>query len=225
MTWIRQRFEKATRGAPVYPLLALFLIFFVDEFDTAAFNTLAPDIKRAFHLTDARFGFIVILNLTIVLLVAVPVGYYGDRLPRRRLVLAGATAAGVFSFATGLAPAIGFLIAIRIGNGFGRLMNDSIHNSLLADYYPPESRAEVFGIHRNAVYLGSITGAALTGLLGTLFGWRVTFAALLVPLLAVVLYARRLEDPLRGGTDDQAAAEAAEHEEPVPIAEARRILN
>jgi branched-chain amino acid transport system ATP-binding protein len=225
MTWVRQRFEKATRGAPVYPLLALFLIFFVDEFDTAAFNTLAPDIKRAFHLTDARFGFIVILNLTIVLLVAVPVGYYGDRLPRRRLVLAGATAAGVFSFATGLAPAIGFLIAIRIGNGFGRLMNDSIHNSLLADYYPPESRAEVFGIHRNAVYLGSITGAALTGLLGTLFGWRVTFAALLVPLLAVVLYARRLEDPLRGGTDDQAAAEAAEHEEPVPFAEARRILN
>ncbi len=225
MNWVRQRFEKATGGAPIYPLLALFLIFFVDEFDTAAFNTLAPDIKRAFHLTDARFGFIVILNLTIVLLVAVPVGYYGDRLPRRKLVLAGATAAGVFSFATGLAPAIGFLIAIRIGNGFGRLMNDSIHNSLLADYYSPESRAEVFGIHRNAVYLGSIAGAALTGAVGALFGWRVTFAVLLVPLLAVVFYALRLQDPLRGGTDDEAAALAAEHEEPVPFAEARRILN
>lgn len=225
MNWVRQRFEKATGGAPIYPLLALFLIFFVDEFDTAAFNTLAPDIKRAFHLTDARFGFIVILNLTIVLLVAVPVGYYGDRLPRRKLVLAGATAAGIFSFATGLAPAIGFLIAIRIGNGFGRLMNDSIHNSLLADYYSPESRAEVFGIHRNAVYLGSIAGAALTGAVGALFGWRVTFAVLLVPLLAVVFYALRLQDPLRGGTDDEAAALAAEHEEPVPFAEARRILN
>ncbi len=222
---VRRRFETAAHGAPIFPLFALFLIFFVDEFDTAAFNVLAPDIQRAFHLTDNAFGLLVIGNLTVVLLAAVPVGYYGDRLPRRNLVLVGAAAAGLFSFATGLAPFLGLLIVFRIGNGFGRLMNDSIHNSLLADYYPVDARAQVFGLHRNAVYFGAIVGAGLTGLLGAVFGWRVAFVALIVPLLAVVFVARGLVEPLRGGTDDLEAAQLAQDEEPVPFAEARRILN
>jgi branched-chain amino acid transport system ATP-binding protein len=219
-----RRFEQYTAGADAYPLFALFLIFFVDEFDTAAFNVLAPDIRHAFHLTSEAFGVLVVANLSIVLLAAIPLGYYGDRLPRRNLVLTGAVLAGLFSFATGLAPFIGLLVVFRLGNGLGRLVNDSIHNSLLADYYDPGIRGQVFGIHRNAVNFGTIAGAAITGSLAALFGWRAAFAALIVPLLAVAFYARRLHDPLRGATDDAEAAAFAQDEAPVPFAEARRIL-
>src|SRR5439155_19028403 len=183
MNALRKRLSDICGGMPTFPLVVLFLLFFFDEFDTAAFNVLAPNIRDAFHLTTAAFGLIVVLNLTVVLLLAVPVGFYGDRLPRRKLVLAGAILAGVFSFATGLAPALGFLILFRFGNGIGRLLNDSIHTSLLADYYKPFDRPRVFGAHRNAVYFGTIVGSAVAGVAAAVAGWRAAFVILLVPII------------------------------------------
>ena len=225
MSWMRKRLESITGGEPTFPLVVLFLLFFFDEFDTAAFNVLAPNIRDAFDLTRAAFGFIVVLNLTIVLLLAVPVGYYGDRLPRRKLVIAGAVIAGVFSFFTGVAPVLGLLVVFRLGNGVGRLLNDSIHNSLLADYYKPADRPRVYAAHRNGVYFGTIVGSALTGVLAALFGWRVAFMVLIGPIvITAILGATKLKDPIRGGTDDPDAARAAENEAPIPFAEARRIL-
>jgi ABC-type branched-subunit amino acid transport system ATPase component/predicted MFS family arabinose efflux permease len=226
MSSLRKRLDDITGGMPTFPLQILFLLFFFDEFDTAAFNVLAPNIKAAFHLTDTAFGLLVVTNLTVVLLLAVPVGYYGDRLPRRNLVIAGAIIAGVFSFFTGLAPLIGFLILARLGNGIGRLMNDSIHNSLLSDYYKPFDRPRVFAAHRNAIYVGSIVGSALAGIVAALFGWRFAFVVLIGPIVITALVgATKLKDPVRGGTDDPDAALDLEKEDPVPFREARAIIS
>ena len=224
MKWLTKRFERSTGGDNAFPLLALFLIFFIDEFDTAAFGVLAPDIEKAFNLTDQAFATIVVLNVTIVLLAAIPLGFYGDRLPRRNLVFAGAIAAGVFSFLTGTAPFVAALVAFRLGNGIGRLVNDSIHNSMLADYYKPAHRATVFATHRNAIYFGAIAGQIVTGTAAWLFGWRAAFMFLVVPCVGIAFLALKLKEPVRGATDDPESAITAAEEEPVSFAEARRIL-
>jgi ABC-type branched-subunit amino acid transport system ATPase component/MFS family permease len=222
---LRKRAEGVTGGLPVFPLVMLTTLFFFDEFDTAAFNVLAPNLKRAFDLTDTAFGLLVVANLTVVLLVAVPVGHYGDRLPRRKLVVAGAIVAGICSFLTGIVTVLALLILVRLGNGIGRLINDPIHSSLLADYYKPDDRPRVFGFHRNAVYLGTIAGSALAGVMTWVFGtYKAAFVVLVVPIVITALYAMRLHEPVRGGTDDPDAAEAAEKEEPVPFGEASRTL-
>src|SRR3954470_12337185 len=95
--------RRLTGGLPAFPLVLLTLLFFFDEWDTAAFNVLAPNIQSAFGLSDHEFALLVIANLSVVLLVAVPLGYYGDRLPRVRFVTAGALVAGAFSLLTGVA--------------------------------------------------------------------------------------------------------------------------
>src|SRR5207302_4682001 len=99
-------------------------------FDTAAFNVLAPDIKRHFALTDRSYLGIVVLNISILLLLSIPVGHYGDRVKRVVLVVIGGILAGVFSFATGVATTVVLLVLARFGNGVGRLVNDPIHTSL-----------------------------------------------------------------------------------------------
>ena len=216
--------RKMTSGLPVFPLVVLFGLFFFDEWDTAAFNVLAPNIQHAFHLSDRGFGFLVITNLSIVLLAAVPLGYVGDRLPRVRLVTAGAVIAAVFSLLTGLAGSLLFLVLIRLGNGFGRLVNDPIHSSLLSDYYLPQDRPSVYAFHRNAERLAQVVGPAVAGAVAAAFGWRAAFMVLLIPILAVALVSLRLREPVRGQTDDAESAEAATREEPVPFGEARRTL-
>jgi len=216
--------RRITSGLPVFPLAVLFGLFFFDEWDTAAFNVLAPNIQHAFHLSDRGFGFLVITNLSIVLLAAVPLGYFGDRLQRVRLVTGGAIIAGVFSLLTGFAGSLLFLVLIRLGNGFGRLVNDPIHSSLLSDYYLPKDRPSIYAIHRNAERLAQVVGPAVAGAVAAAFGWRTAFMVLLVPILAVALVSIRLREPVRGQTDDAESAEAATREEPVPFGEARRTL-
>ena len=205
---LRERIDPLVGGAALLPLVVLFLLFFFDEFDTAAFGVLAPDIEKTFHLSDARFGLIVVANVSIVLLLAVPVGWLGDRMKRTRLVVIGGVLAGVFSFLTGVVGTVALLFVVRIGNGLGRLVNDPVHSSLLADYYPPETRGPVYGIHRTAPQWGIAFGAAVAGAVAALVSWQAAFMILLVPILVVAAVALRLHEPRRGGTDDPGAARA-----------------
>ena len=224
MAWARRPFERIAGGLSIFPLTVLFVLHFVDEFDTAAFGVLAPEIQKAFDLSDFGFGLLVILNLSVILLLAVPVGYYGDRLPRTKIVVLGAALSACFSFGTGLAGTLLVLVLVRIGNGVGVLVNDPIHTSLLADYYKPESRAEVFALHRNAQRFAAIVGPLFAGGIAALFGWQWAFMVLIVPIMAMALVATRLKEPVRGATDNEDAALIAAHERPVPLGRGARML-
>ena len=201
IAWAHRKLLDITGGDPPEPLVILFLLYFFDEFDTGAFNTLAPNIKESFGLTDQEFGVIVVLNLAIVLLFAIPVGHIGDRVKRVAMVVIGAFVAGTFSLLTGVVTTAALLLVVRIGNGIGRLANDPIHTSLLTDWYQPYHRPRVFAMHRNALQLGAIGGALVAGTIGSLFGWRWAFAVLFVPIVLVALRATRLREPVRGATD------------------------
>jgi branched-chain amino acid transport system ATP-binding protein len=198
---LRSKFLSDTKGEAIFPLSVLTALYFFDEFDTAAFLTLAPDIKRSFGLTDERFIGLVIANVSLVVLLAVPVGYLADRVSRVKLVVLSGVLAGSFSLATGLSTSVLFLTFARFGNGVGLLANVPIHNSLLADYYTPPARPTVFANHTNAMYLGAIFGPAVAGIAGTLLGWRAAFFFLFVPIAITTVVAIRLVEPARGGTD------------------------
>ena len=225
MNPLKRYFENATGGAPIGPLGILFFIYFFDEFDTAAFGLLAPEIRKAFDLSTTDFGTIVIMNLSIILLLAIPVSHYGDHLPRRKFVFFGCIISGIFSFATGaFAFTVLALFLIRIANGIGVLMNDPVHRSLLSDYYEPEVRPVVFAVHSNAARYGAILGSAIAGIAAWLIDWRAAFMILIVPIILMGIISLRLREPLRGGTDNRDAAEVADEERPVPLDRAARML-
>jgi MFS family permease len=217
---------NVTGGEAVFPLSVLFLLYFFDEFDTGAFNVLAPNIKRSFHLTDQRFGVIVVVNLAIVLLLAIPVGHLGDRVKRVVFVVIGAIVAGLFSFLTGVVTTVALLVLVRIMNGVGRLVNDPIHTSLLTDYYEPFHRPRVYATHRNSVQLGNIAGSAIAGICAYVVGWRAAFMILLVPIAITAFVATRLREPERGASDRRAAGTSGDVAplEPLPFRRAVRVL-
>ncbi len=90
---MRQRFrDRLDRRTPAasstFALVVLSLLYFFDEFDTAAFGVLAPDIQRSFDLSDQEFGGLVILNVSVLLLLAIPIGSPGR--PRAAHAIRGA---------------------------------------------------------------------------------------------------------------------------------------
>ena len=224
MTAMRERLHQITGGGAIAPLVLIFLLNVVDEFDQIAFGVLAPPIRDEFGLSDAQFTLIVSLAAVMVILMIVPAGYLADRWPRIRMAVSAGIIWSTMSVMTGLAPVLVLLILARFGSGLGRVMNEPVHASLLADYYPRETHGRVYAFHRMGAPIGTmmVLGA---GVLANAFGWRMTFVLLAIPTWVLLLFVMRLREPPRGRTINEDLAVAAEAAgERVPLGEAYRTL-
>jgi ABC-type branched-subunit amino acid transport system ATPase component/predicted MFS family arabinose efflux permease len=195
-------------GEAWFPLVVLFLLNAVDEFDTRTFEILGPEIADHFDVGVSSFGLITLLVIFLVPFVSVPVSYLADRTRRMPLAIAGAAVWGAFSIATGLAPSLGVLIAMRVGSSFGKVVNEPVHGALIADAYSPAVRVKAFGLHSLANPAGATVGAILAGFIAEAFGWRVPFYVLAIGTVIALLVATRLPEPERGRYEVTEAATA-----------------
>jgi branched-chain amino acid transport system ATP-binding protein len=220
--------DGITGGGPVYPLLILFGLNAVDELDRTAFSVLLPEIREEFGLNLTGVLGIVAAVGAAALVLQVPIAQLADRGSRSRLTLIGAAVWAVFSVATGLAWVLWALAVARAGSGIGKAVVDPTHNSLIADYYAPEHRNNVFAFHRAANVLGQIVGPIVAGLVAYQFGWRWPFIIFAVPTMILVILGLRMKEPIRGAHERRAMGasdEAIATEEEAPsYAEAWRMM-
>ncbi len=194
------------------PLVVLFGLNTVDEFDRVALAALAPEIRNHFNLSSGTFILIVSLSGALSILLAAPLGYFADRYNRVRITQIAGLVWGFAAIGTGMAPVLGLLIAARLIGGIGRLVNEPVHPSLLADYYPADSLPSVFGVHRFANILGNLAGP-IAGAIAAVFAasaiaeWRPVFIIMALPTFLFLLFSLRLHEPVRGATVDREGAE------------------
>jgi ABC-type branched-subunit amino acid transport system ATPase component/sugar phosphate permease len=216
--WIRGRMRYITAGGPVYPLIVLFGLNAVDELDRTAFGVLLPEIRDEFGLdTQGVLTLIGAVSLGALVL-QVPIAALADRYNRVRIAWIGALAWAVFSLMTGLAGTVLLLAVARSGSSIGKAVVDPTHNSLLADYYPPEIRPRIYSFHRAANAVGAFVGPMTAGLLAHAFGWRVPFFVFAVPTVVFVVLAWRMREPVRGAQERRRAGAS---EEAIATEEAR----
>src|SRR5439155_19752376 len=110
-------------------------------------GVLGPEIRHAFHLNNSEYLGIAGAAQFLPLFLSVPIGYLADRGNRVRLARVGGIVWGLTAIGTGLAPALALFVLFRIVGGLGQTVNIPVHNSLLSDYYPPESLAPVFSVY------------------------------------------------------------------------------
>ena len=222
-TLVERRFPFL-KDQPIFPLAVLFFLNAVDEFDSRAFLTLGPEIRDEFGLSASGFGVIAGFTFVLVLLGGMPVGWISDRVKRTRLVLLAAALWSIMSVGTGFAPAIWILTITRFFSGTGRVFNETVHSSLLTDYYPQHLHGRIFGIHRAGNPVGLIFGGLMAGAIADLLGWRASFFIVAIPTLFVAFVALRLREPLRGEAEDASLAAEAAQEAPIPLARGWRWL-
>jgi branched-chain amino acid transport system ATP-binding protein len=224
---MKAKFSRIVGDGPVYPLIILFGLNAVDELDRTAFAILTPEIREEFGLGFQGLLTLVAVVLAFSLALQVPIAGLADRMNRVHLAIIGALAWATFSFMTGLATTIVFLAFMRSGSAIGKGVIDPTHNSLLADWYEPNQRPAVFSFHRAGNSVGIILGALLAGTLGYAFSWRVPFLIFAIPTFILAFLAFRLQEPIRGRFEREAAgadkdvAELAE--EPPSMTEAWRL--
>ncbi len=216
-------------GEAAFPLIVLFGLNAVDEFDRAAFGILLPEIRDHFGLDLSTMLGLVGLVGVAALALQVPIAQLADRSRRVPLAVGGAIVWAVFSGLTGMATGIVVLCIARSGSSIGKAVIDPTHNSLLSDYYPIEARTRVFSVHRAANAVGSFLGPLAAGFLAFYFSWRTPFIVFTIPTIILAVIALRLREPIRGRWERMAvgvSAEVADTEEAPPsFAESWRTVH
>ena len=209
------------------PLGVLMAVSAVDGWDIAAFSVLTPEIRHAFHLSLAGIGVIAALVAPVSILLTLPIAFLGDR---RRRTLISAIGLTVWAGATGLTGIAPVTAVLVIGRMLARAGSDAdtVHQSLLADYYPPSHRSNAFFSYELGGIVGFLISPVIAGFLSDWVGWRATFVVIIPVALLVAWQVRRLPEPRRGELDRLSLGVeedvAAVEEEPAGFGETLRVL-
>jgi ABC-type branched-subunit amino acid transport system ATPase component/MFS family permease len=218
-----RRLASLGAGVSLFPLAVLFSIELLDQATQSAFNVLTPNVRDAFHLTNAGILLIVAIAGAAALAFTLPVAVLADRTNRVRIALIGAIVGAAFSIALGAAQTAVVAAVMLAGVSMGQAVIFPTHNSLLADSYPVPARPRIYSAHRAGISLGVIVGVLLGAGLAAIWSWRAPFFFFPVPIALVVIIGLRLREPPRGRHEQLELTEqmlASERGEPVPLGDA-----
>ncbi|HUV19975.1 MAG TPA: MFS transporter [Ilumatobacteraceae bacterium] len=183
-----------------YPLVVITSLNVVDELDRAVLGVFGPNVQEYFGMNDQTFGLLVGVQVTALVLLAVPIGYLGTKVDRGRILRWSAAAWSLMSFATTFAIKLPLFFLARFGVGIGKSGVEPVGKSLLTDYYPPNSWNRILAIHGAANPVGGMLGPALAFGIAAFAGngpdvWRWAFPVLTVPSVIALIASRRLKEP------------------------------
>lgn len=159
-------------------------------------SSLIPPIMTELSLSYRRTGFLLTAFFYAYMAMQFPAGILGDRLGRKRVLLAGILIGGGASLLTGLAGSFLVLFLARLLTGLGQGCLFSNDRAIIAAYTPREKMALAQGVSFSGAGLGMTLGLLLAGVLGELIPWRGVFILFAFPpLLAAFLLWRFVPEP------------------------------
>lgn len=186
-----------------YVLSILLLAYIFSFIDRIIFGVLIIPIQADLGLSDSQMGTLHGLAFAIAYaFCGLPIGYLADRYRRRSIAACGIALWSLATAACGLAGSYGALFAGRAGVGVGESALNPTATSMIADYFPPQSRARAYGIFAAGASIGTVVAYLLGGFLfgmftkagdmvlpfiGTVKPWQVTFVSVGVPGLVISL--------------------------------------
>jgi EmrB/QacA subfamily drug resistance transporter len=155
--------------------------------DGSALTVALPRLRASFGADLASVQWV--LNGYVLALAALTLigGALADVYGKARMLAIGCLGFGLASVACGLAPSIGWLIALRLVQGISAAILTPSSLALIGATYPKEERNSAIGVWAAASALTTAGGPVLGGWLAQSFGWPWVFA--INPPLAVIAVA------------------------------------
>ena len=196
MTATESRIAPGARPALAL-LLGINLFNYIDRYVLAAVE---PNIRAAFFAPDDpdamwRTGSLAPAFLITYMFAAPILGFLADRFSRWLVV---GICVIVWSFATaasGFAATFAALLITRIFVGIGEGGYGPAAPTILADYFPLQTRGRVMAIFCVAIPVGSALGYVLGGLINEQLGWRWAFYIVAVPGIILGVICLFKKDP------------------------------
>ena len=171
----------------------LFLVAFLDSYNTQSISFVAPSISKAWGVSAAAFGLIFSSGLTGLAVGLLFGGQLADRFGRRWLVIGSTAWFGIMTLACAFTHTFDELLVCRFVAGIG--LGGAVANffTLIAEYSPARSVLTIVAVTNWGTPLGAVAGGAFASRMIEAWGWRSIFymggvlPLLLVPVLIVGL--------------------------------------
>lgn len=174
-------------------LAALAMAMLLSSLGTSIANVALPTFATAFAASFQAVQWVVLAYLLAVTTALVGVGRLGDRIGRRRLMLAGLAVFFAGSLACAAAPGLGVLVAARAVQGLGAAVMMALALALVGDAVPKARAGRAMGLLGTTSAIGTALGPSAGGALVAAAGWPAIFlATAALGVVAFVLAARHL---------------------------------
>ncbi len=183
------------------PLVILVAVGIVDAMESRIIGGALQVIIDEFGISDAAAGAIPTAVTIAGAIVTLPAGYLADRYNRTNLMALVVASWAVLLVGTALAMSFAFFFAMRVVLGAADSIDNPASGSLLGDYYPPLTRAKVFGWARLTTYAGGAIGTVYGAIVADLYGWRWAYALMVIPGVVCAWLCWRMREPVRGFID------------------------
>ena len=186
-------------------MVMLAIVYMFNFIDRQILAILLPAIGAEFKVADSVLGLLAGTAFTIFYAtLGIPIARLADRFSRRNLI---AIALAVWSGMTalcGVAANIVQLAFARIGVGIGEAGCSPPAHSMIADYYPPASRATAMGFYTLGISAGIMLANIAGGWISQNIGWREAFFIVGGPgLLLAILFRMTVSEPTRGMSEER----------------------
>ena len=169
---------KSYTALVVYTLLNVYT-YFARYIPSILKDFIAEDMG----LTDVQTGFLFTAFIICYMIVSPLVGLLTDKqlVSRRLVAICGVVLFSLATAAAGICKSYALLVIVRVLFGAGEAAYVTVSAPILCDYFPPQKRNLVMGIFLGATPIGCALGYLIAGTVGSMIGWRKTFAVLSLP--------------------------------------------
>jgi AAHS family 4-hydroxybenzoate transporter-like MFS transporter len=180
----------------VFILFGLFIV--MDGFDVQAMGYVAPAVIDDWGIENSALTGAFTSGLIGLFVGAIVFGMAGDRLGRRRVLLASTLAFSILTFLSGRSSSLEMLIVVRLfaGLSLGAILPNA--TALIGEFSPKRLRIATMMVVTNGFTVGAMLGGFLAAWLIPNYGWRsVFYVGAAVPLLLLVPMALWLPESLQ----------------------------
>jgi MFS family permease len=150
-------------------------IAFFNYADRQALSAVFPLLEKEFHLDSAQLGLLGSAFAFAYGLCGPFAGAIVDRVRRVGAILWGLYIWSLICVSTAVSRTFGQLLAFRAAEGLGETVYFPASMSLISAWHTGPTRSRAMGLHQTSVYIGTIAGGALAGLIAQHYGWRWSF--------------------------------------------------
>src|SRR5438876_732032 len=153
----------------------------------ASLNVAIPSIARDTHASQTQLSWMIDAYSLVFAAPLLPAGGLGDRLGRRKALLAGLAIFGAGSVAAMSYADANWLIGMRAVLGLGAALVMPATLATITSTFPPAQRAKAVGTWAGVAGASAILGLLTSGLVLEQWSWRAVFAInIMLAVLAIV---------------------------------------
>lgn len=197
-----------SKGYRILVMLLLFLVYAFNFLDRQIISILAIPIQAELDLSDRQLGLLGGLAFAFLYsTLGVPIAWLADRTNRTWIITGALAIWSGFTVLCGYAQNFTQLFLARVGVGIGEAGGVAPSYSLIADYFPPKSRARALAFYSLGIPIGSafgvIAGSQIAGgAISDSLDWRAAFIIVGVAgLVLVPIFKLVVREPARGQLD------------------------